>query len=372
MERHLTSLSVSCYKEATRAENDSLMIEASRSRIKARGARRELEDQKEKYVILEKDLRGELEIAKDENKKSMEEKDKRTHTLCQQLEEFKNRNQFLESKNEDLENALESDAGAYYGAQLQKITEAHDVMMSRANEDLKKLTADLRLEKEKATESKKELENVKKAMFLRNSKNKKDSEVEWVNALGLNDIGNQNDEQSVSSNAADKRQLKLKQMRIEKQDTLLRSAQNEIGELRDLNRRLVEHQTSLSVSLLRRDSSQGGRFSYASPASSRQLSRTNSRNSSNFITTSSNGNNSDEREEMLSSSEKVKAPLSLTAFYYMSSPKKGAETLRRTDSTVSPRLRITDEETNVDVNLAALGSWASFDLTEDVNTMVEK
>ena len=61
----------------------------------------------------------------------MDEKDKRTHTLRLRLEEIEKRNTFLESKNEELETALESDAGAYYGAQLRKVREAHEEMLSR-------------------------------------------------------------------------------------------------------------------------------------------------------------------------------------------------------------------------------------------------
>ena len=93
----------------------------------------------------------------------MDEKDKRTHTLRLRLEEIEKRNTFLESK-KGTRNALESDAGAYYGAQLRKVREAHEEMLSREQVKLERVQEELRIEKEKAAKNKSEFENVKRAL----------------------------------------------------------------------------------------------------------------------------------------------------------------------------------------------------------------
>ena len=122
----------------------------------------------------------------------MDEKDKRTHTLRLRLEEIEKRNTFLESKNEELETALESDAGAYYGAQLRKVREAHEEMLLREQVKLERVQEELRIEKEKVAKNKSEFENVKRALKSRTSENEKDNIVAWSNALGLNDMDDNN------------------------------------------------------------------------------------------------------------------------------------------------------------------------------------
>ena len=366
------------HKEASREENEALMIEASRSRIRAREFKRELEESKENFTLVEKELRAALAKTIEEHEKVMDEKDKRTHTLRLRLEEIEKRNTFLESKNEELETALESDAGAYYGAQLRKVREAHEEMLSREQVKLERVQEELRIEKEKAAKNKSEFENVKRALKSRTSENEKDNIAAWSNALGLNDMDDNNNMMSSLSSpsspsspvssakssdsaaaASATKRLQMKQPRIEMQDSLLRMAKDEIEELRDINRRLLERQTSRcnsSASLYRSDSAQGIPTVPSSRASSRPLSRTSSRNNNNF--------NAFDDHQIPEDDE-----LSLEAHEFLNSPyycgvsphrksRASGEKLRKTDSSVSLSLR---ETANDDVNLAPLGSWASFE-----------
>ena len=368
------------HREASREENEALMIEASRSRIRAREFKRELEESKENFTLVEKELRAALAKTIEEHEKVMDEKDKRTHTLRLRLEEIEKRNTFLESKNEELETALESDAGAYYGAQLRKVREAHEEMLSREQVKLERVQEELRIEKEKAAKNKSEFENVKRALKSRTSENEKDNIAAWSNALGLNDMDDNNNmmsslsspsspsspvssaTSSVSAAAASAtKRFQMKQQRIEMQDSLLRMAKDEIEELRDINRRLLERQTSRcnsSASLYRSDSAQGIPTVPSSRASSRPLSRTSSRNNNNF--------NAFDDHQIPEDDE-----LSLEAHEFLNSPyycgvsphrksRASGEKLRKTDSSVSLSLR---ETANDDVNLAPLGSWASFEAT---------
>ncbi len=366
------------HKEASREENEALMIEASRSRIRAREFKRELEESKENFTLVEKELRVALAKTIEEHEKVMDEKDKRTHTLRLRLEEIEKRNTFLESKNEELETALESDAGAYYGAQLRKMREAHEEMLSREQVKLERVQEELRIEKEKAAKNKSEFENVKRALKSRTSENEKDNIAAWSNALGLNDMDDNNNmipslsspsspsspvssatsSDSAAAASATKR-LQMKQQRIEMQDSLLRMAKDEIEELRDINRRLLERQTSRcnsSASLYRSDSAQGIPTVPSSRASSRPLSRTSSRNNNNF--NAFDDHQIPEDDELSSEAREF-----LNSPYYCGvSPHRknraSGEKLRKTDSSVSLSLR---ETANDDVNLAPLGSWASFE-----------
>ena len=368
------------HREASREENEALMIEASRSRIRAREFKRELEESKENFTLVEKELRAALAKTIEEHEKVMDEKDKRTHTLRLRLEEIEKRNTFLESKNEELETALESDAGAYYGAQLRKVRKAHEEMLSREQVKLERVQEELRIEKEKAAKNKSEFENVKRALKSRTSENEKDNIAAWSNALGLNDMDDNNNMMSSLSSpsspsspvssakssdsaaaASATKRLQMKQPRIEMQDSLLRMAKDEIEELRDINRRLLERQTSRcnsSASLYRSDSAQGIPTVPSSRASSRPLSRTSSRNNNNF--------NAFDDHQIPEDDE-----LSLEAHEFLNSPyycgvsphrksRASGEKLRKTDSSVSLSLR---ETANDDVNLAPLGSWASFEAT---------
>ena len=365
------------HKEASREENEALMIEASRSRIRAREFKRELEESKESFASIEKELRAELMKNTEEHEKVMDEKDKRMHTLRLRLEEIEKRNTFLESKNEELETALESDAGAYYGAQLRKVREAHEEMLSREQLKLERVQEELRIEKEKAAENKNKLENFKRALKFRTFENEKHDVTAWSNALGLNDDNSNNavspasspsSPSSVASSptssvvaaaASATKRLQMKQQRIEMQDSLLRMARDEIEELRDFNRRLLERHTSRcnsAASLYRSDSAQGILTVPSSRASSRPLSRTSSRNNNNF-------NAFDDHQIPEDDELSVEARAFLnTPYYYGASPQKknraSGEKLRKTDSTVSLSLR---ETANDDVNLAPLGSWASFE-----------
>ena len=365
------------HKEASREENEALMIEASRSRIRAREFKRELEESKESFASIEKELRTELMKNTEEHEKVMDEKDKRMHTLRLRLEEIEKRNTFLESKNEELETALESDAGAYYGAQLRKVREAHEEMLSREQLKLERVQEELRIEKEKAAENKSKLENFKRTLKLRTFENEKHDVTAWSNALGLNDDNSNNavspasspsSPSSVASSptssvvaaaASATKRLQMKQQRIEMQDSLLRMARDEIEELRDVNRRLLERHTSRcnsAASLYRSDSAQGILTVPSSRASSRPLSRTSSRNNNNF-------NAFDDHQIPEDDELSVEARAFLnTPYYYGASPQKknraSGEKLRKTDSTVSLSLR---ETANDDVNLAPLGSWASFE-----------
>ena len=365
------------HKEASREENEALMIEASRSRIRAREFKRELEESKESFASIEKELRAELMKNTEEHEKVMDEKDKRMHTLRLRLEEIEKRNTFLESKNEELETALESDAGAYYGAQLRKVREAHEEMLSREQLKLERVQEELRIEKEKAAENKNKLENFKRALKFRTFENEKHDVTAWSNALGLNDDNSKNavspasspsSPSSVASSptssvvaaaASATKRLQMKQQRIEMQDSLLRMARDEIEELRDVNRRLLERHTSRcnsAASLYRSDSAQGILTVPSSRASSRPLSRTSSRNNNNF-------NAFDDHQIPEDDELSVEARAFLnTPYYYGASPQKknraSGEKLRKTDSTVSLSLR---ETANDDVNLAPLGSWASFE-----------
>ena len=366
------------HREASREENEALMIEASRSRIRAREFKRELEESKENFTLVEKGLRAALAKTIEEHEKVMDEKDKRTHTLRLRLEEIEKRNTFLESKNEELETALESDAGAYYGAQLRKVREAHEEMLSREQVKLERVQEELRIEKEKAAKNKSEFENVKRALKSRTSENEKDNIAAWSNALGLNDMDDNNNmmsslsspsspsspvssaTSSVSAAAASAtKRLQMKQQRIEMQDSLLRMAKDEIEGLRDINRRLLERQTSRcnsAASLYRSDSAQGIPTVPSSRASSRPLSRTSSRNNNNF--NAFDDHQIPEDDEMSSEAREF-----LNSPYYCGvSPHRknraSGEKLRKTDSSVSLSLR---ETANDDVNLAPLGSWASFE-----------
>ena len=365
------------HKEASREENEALMIEASRSRIRAREFKRELEESKESFASIEKELRAELMKNTEEHEKVMDEKDKRMHTLRLRLEEIEKRNTFLESKNEELETALESDAGAYYGAQLRKVREAHEEMLSREQLKLERVQEELRIEKEKAAENKNKLENFKRALKFRTFENEKHDVTAWSNALGLNDDNSNNavspasspsSPSSVASSptssvvaaaASATKRLQMKQQRIEMQDSLLRMARDEIEELRDVNRRLLERHTSRcnsAASLYRSDSAQGILTVPSSRASSRPLSRTSSRNNNNF-------NAFDDHQIPEDDELSIEARAFLnTPYYYGASPQKknraSGEKLRKTDSTVSLSLR---ETANDDVNLAPLGSWASFE-----------
>ena len=368
------------HKEASREENEALMIEASRSRIRAREFKRELEESKENFTLVEKELRAALAKTIEEHEKVMDEKDKRTHTLRLRLEEIEKRNTFLESKNEELETALESDAGAYYGAQLRKVRKAHEEMLSREQVKLERVQEELRIEKEKVAKNKSEFENVKRALKSRTSENEKDNIAAWSNALGLNDMDDNNNmmsslsspsspsspvssaTSSVSAAAASAtKRLQMKQPRIEMQDSLLRMAKDEIEELRDINRRLLERQTSRcnsSASLYRSDSAQGIPTVPSSRASSRPLSRTSSRNNNNF--NAFDDHQIPEDDELSSEArEFLNSP-----YYFGVSPHRknraSGEKLRKTDSSVSLSLR---ETANDDVNLAPLGSWASFEAT---------
>ena len=366
------------HREASREENEALMIEASRSRIRAREFKRELEESKENFTLVEKELRAALAKTIEEHEKVMDEKDKRTHTLRLRLEEIEKRNTFLESKNEELETALESDAGAYYGAQLRKVREAHEEMLSREQVKLERVQEELRIEKEKAAKNKSEFENVKRALKSRTSENEKDNIAAWSNALGLNDMDDNNNmmsslsspsspsspvssaTSSVSAAAASAtKRLQMKQQRIEMQDSLLRMAKDEIEGLRDINRRLLERQTSRcnsAASLYRSDSAQGIPTVPSSRASSRPLSRTSSRNNNNF--NAFDDHQIPEDDELSSEAREF-----LNSPYYCGvSPHRknraSGEKLRKTDSSVSLSLR---ETANDDVNLAPLGSWASFE-----------
>ena len=366
------------HREASREENEALMIEASRSRIRAREFKRELEESKENFTLVEKGLRAALAKTIEEHEKVMDEKDKRTHTLRLRLEEIEKRNTFLESKNEELETALESDAGAYYGAQLRKVREAHEEMLSREQVKLERVQEELRIEKEKAAKNKSEFENVKRALKSRTSENEKDNIAAWSNALGLNDMDDNNNmmsslsspsspsspvssaTSSVSAAAASAtKRLQMKQPRIEMQDSLLRMAKDEIEGLRDINRRLLERQTSRcnsAASLYRSDSAQGIPTVPSSRASSRPLSRTSSRNNNNF--NAFDDHQIPEDDELSSEAREF-----LNSPYYCGvSPHRknraSGEKLRKTDSSVSLSLR---ETANDDVNLAPLGSWASFE-----------
>ena len=366
------------HKEASREENEALMIEASRSRIRAREFKRELEESKENFTLVEKELRAALAKTIEEHEKVMDEKDKRTHTLRLRLEEIEKRNTFLESKNEELETALESDAGAYYGAQLRKVRKAHEEMLSREQVKLERVQEELRIEKEKVAKNKSEFENVKRALKSRTSENEKDNIAAWSNALGLNDMDDNNNmmsslsspsspsspvssaTSSVSAAAASAtKRFQMKQQRIEMQDSLLRMAKDEIEELRDINRRLLERQTSRcnsSASLYRSDSAQGIPTVPSSRASSRPLSRTSSRNNNNF--NAFDDHQIPEDDELSSEArEFLNSP-----YYFGVSPHRknraSGEKLRKTDSSVSLSLR---ETANDDVNLAPLGSWASFE-----------
>ena len=366
------------HREASREENEALMIEASRSRIRAREFKRELEESKENFTLVEKGLRAALAKTIEEHEKVMDEKDKRTHTLRLRLEEIEKRNTFLESKNEELETALESDAGAYYGAQLRKVREAHEEMLSREQVKLERVQDELRIEKEKAAKNKSEFENVKRALKSRTSENEKDNIAAWSNALGLNDMDDNNNmmsslsspsspsspvssaTSSVSAAAASAtKRLQMKQQRIEMQDSLLRMAKDEIEGLRDINRRLLERQTSRcnsAASLYRSDSAQGIPTVPSSRASSRPLSRTSSRNNNNF--NAFDDHQIPEDDELSSEAREF-----LNSPYYCGvSPHRknraSGEKLRKTDSSVSLSLR---ETANDDVNLAPLGSWASFE-----------
>ena len=366
------------HREASREENEALMIEASRSRIRAREFKRELEESKENFTLVEKELRAALAKTIEEHEKVMDEKDKRTHTLRLRLEEIEKRNTFLESKNEELETALESDAGAYYGAQLRKVREAHEEMLSREQVKLERVQEELRIEKEKAAKNKSEFENVKRALKSRTSENEKDNIAAWSNALGLNDMDDNNNmmsslsspsspsspvssaTSSVSAAAASAtKRFQMKQQRIEMQDSLLRMAKDEIEELRDINRRLLERQTSRcnsAASLYRSDSAQGIPTVPSSRASSRPLSRTSSRNNNNF--NAFDDHQIPEDDELSSEAREF-----LNSPYYCGvSPHRknraSGEKLRKTDSSVSLSLR---ETANDDVNLAPLGSWASFE-----------
>ena len=368
------------HREASREENEALMIEASRSRIRAREFKRELEESKENFTLVEKELRAALAKTIEEHEKVMDEKDKRTHTLRLRLEEIEKRNTFLESKNEELETALESDAGAYYGAQLRKVREAHEEMLSREQVKLERVQEELRIEKEKAAKNKSEFENVKRALKSRTSENEKDNIAAWSNALGLNDMDDNNNmmsslsspsspsspvssaTSSVSAAAASAtKRFQMKQQRIEMQDSLLRMAKDEIEELRDINRRLLERQTSRcnsAASLYRSDSAQGIPTVPSSRASSRPLSRTSSRNNNNF--NAFDDHQIPEDDELSSEArEFLNSP-----YYFGVSPHRknraSGEKLRKTDSSVSLSLR---ETANDDVNLAPLGSWASFEAT---------
>jgi hypothetical protein len=366
------------HKEASREENEALMIEASRSRIRAREFKRELEESKENFTLVEKELRAALAKTIEEHEKVMDEKDKRTHTLRLRLEEIEKRNTFLESKNEELETALESDAGAYYGAQLRKVREAHEEMLSREQVKLERVQEELRIEKEKAAKNKSEFENVKRALKSRTSENEKDNIAAWSNALGLNDMDDNNNmisslsspsspsspvssatsSDSAAAASATKR-FQMKQQRIEMQDSLLRMAKDEIEELRDINRRLLERQTSRcnsSASLYRSDSAQGIPTVPSSRASSRPLSRTSSRNNNNFNAFDDHQIPEDD-ELSLEAREFLNSPYYCGVSPHRKSRASG-EKLRKTDSSVSLSLR---ETANDDVNLAPLGSWASFE-----------
>jgi hypothetical protein len=243
---------------------------------------------------------------------------------------------------------------------------------------LERVQEELRIEKEKVAKNKSEFENVKRALKSRTSENEKDNIVAWSNALGLNDMDDNNSmisslsspsspsspvssaksSDSAAAASATKR-LQMKQPRIEMQDSLLRMAKDEIEELRDINRRLLERQTSRcnsSASLYRSDSAQGIPTVPSSRASSRPLSRTSSRNNNNF--------NAFDDHQIPEDDE-----LSLEAREFLNSPhycgvsphrknRASGEKLRKTDSSVSLSLR---ETANDDVNLAPLGSWASFE-----------
>jgi hypothetical protein len=275
---------------------------------------------------------------------------------------------------------LESDAGAYYGAQLRKVREAHEEMLSREQVKLERVQEELRIEKEKAAKNKSEFENVKRALKSRTSENEKDNIAAWSNALGLNDMDDNNNmmsslsspsspsspvssaTSSVSAAAASAtKRFQMKQQRIEMQDSLLRMAKDEIEELRDINRRLLERQTSRcnsAASLYRSDSAQGIPTVPSSRASSRPLSRTSSRNNNNF--NAFDDHQIPEDDELSSEAREF-----LNSPYYCGvSPHRknraSGEKLRKTDSSVSLSLR---ETANDDVNLAPLGSWASFEAT---------
>ena len=367
------------YKESSREEIEALMIEASRSRIRAREFKRELENSEEKFTTIEKDLRAKLTETSEEHEMVMDEKDKRMQTLRLRLEEMEKRNTFLESKNEELEAALENDAGAYYGAQLRKVREAHEEMLSREQVKLERVKEDLRIEKEKAAENRNEFENIKRALAFRTSENEKDDTAAWSNALGLNDMNNDNATSSSSSPsspssamssptcsvaatvASAMKKLQMRQQRIQMQDSLLRMARDEIKELRDVNKRLLERQTSRcnsTASLYRSDSVQAIPTVPSSRASSRPLSRTSSRNNDNFNAFDDHHIPEDD-ELSLEARELLNSP-----YYCGASPHKknrgSGEKLCKTDSTVSLSLR---ETANGDVNLAPLGSWASFEGT---------
>ena len=83
------------YKESSREEIEALMIEASRSRIRAREFKRELENPEEKFTTIEKELRAKLTETSEEHEMVMDEKDKRMQTLRLRLEEMEKRNTFF-------------------------------------------------------------------------------------------------------------------------------------------------------------------------------------------------------------------------------------------------------------------------------------
>ena len=64
------------YKESSREEIEALMIEASRSRIRAREFKRELENSEEKFTTIEKELRTKLTETSEEHEMVMDEKGK--------------------------------------------------------------------------------------------------------------------------------------------------------------------------------------------------------------------------------------------------------------------------------------------------------
>jgi hypothetical protein len=363
---------LSAYEEASRKENEALMIEASRSRIRAREAKRELEEKKEEFTSIEREIRAELTKKTKESEEVMDEKDKRIHTLRVRLEEAEKRNQFLESRNEELESALESDAGAYYGTQLRKVREAHDEMLTRQQEKLQRVQEELRIERVKAAENKSEVANIKRTLKFRSSQNEKD-ETAWTNALGLGDDSTTADDDSnnksnlpfsLSADAASaSKRLQMKQQKIELQDSLLNMAKDEIEELRDINRRLLERQTSRSnsaASSFRPETTQVIAATTNSGASSIHLSRTSSRNNNNIFKVSS--------DDQIPEDDELDAQdfLNTTPYICGASPhKKNGSKLRKNDSSVSLSLR---ETANDDVYLAPLGSWASFETAHAANT----
>jgi hypothetical protein len=63
------------YKESSREEIEALMIEASRSRIRAREFKRELENSEEKFTTIEKELRAKLTETSEEHEMVMDERE---------------------------------------------------------------------------------------------------------------------------------------------------------------------------------------------------------------------------------------------------------------------------------------------------------